>query len=386
MAKYQRTKYPGIFIYEGKKEPMYGVDFYAGGKRYREIIGPRLKDAREELEKRRKAGRSGVYVCQTQKRKATFDELVKKYRSLKEENDYFRSTQSHYLDMLVEYFKGRKLASIGVEDIQRFRKDRKEKLTQNGKPRSGASVNRELALLRHLLNVAILHKLLERNPFTEYRDHLRRIQSKEKVFLQEPKRDRSLTPEEAKKLLAASAPYLKNIIRGLIYTGLRLGDMMRLRWENVNWETGTLTFTEKKKEDKPGEKPLTPEMLAWLEEVPRSESGLIFVGPKGEPIDNPRTAWKTAKKKAGIKDLKLRDLRRSSATALMEAGVPLSAIQKHLGHTKVTTTEAYLHVREKMERAALEKLDGHFFTGPISTGQKTVRNELSEDTPVAGTA
>ena len=75
----------------------------------------------------------------------------------------------------------------------------------------------------------------------------------------------------------------------------------------------------------------------------------------------------------------------TSATILMELGTPLPVIQRHLGHSKLTMTEAYLHVKEKVQRSELEKLDGYFSPRPDSDGQKTVRNELTEETPVAGT-
>lgn len=47
MGNYERTKYPGIFKYEGKGGIVYGIDFYAGGKHHREITGPRLTAARQ---------------------------------------------------------------------------------------------------------------------------------------------------------------------------------------------------------------------------------------------------------------------------------------------------------------------------------------------------
>lgn len=53
MGQYLKTRYPGIFQYVGKNGTVYGIDYYAGGKKHREIIGPRLGDTQEKLSEKK---------------------------------------------------------------------------------------------------------------------------------------------------------------------------------------------------------------------------------------------------------------------------------------------------------------------------------------------
>jgi hypothetical protein len=126
-------------------------------------------------------------------------------------------------------------------------------------------------------------------------------------------------------------------------------------------------------------------MIDLLKSTPRGESEFIFTDAKGNPLKDVRRSFKTVLKKAAIKNFRFHDLRRSSATVLLKMGCPLTVIQKHLEHTSLEMAQRYLHMQDKMEREELEKLGG-IFDGRMFTGQKMRRSELSEDTPVAGTA
>jgi integrase len=381
MGKYEKTKYPGILRYVGAKEESYVIDFYANGKRHREKVEGGLTKAREELEKRRKAGRSGTFVSQHRMRKFTVEDLIKKYKEDKAENPYFEKTETHYLDIIEKHFQGRKLLSIKPWDISEFLKDRKAVLKSNGQSRSNASVNRELALLRHILNTAVFNEMLEVNPFDKFSREQKREQKK--VFLEEPERNRVLEPEELDKILPHCRPYLRNIILGLLYTGLRVRDLLRLKWSDIDWKKQTITFLEKKKHDKKGEKPLTQDMMNLLTTIPKSESGFIFVGDQGEPIKNPPKGFERMRKKAGILDIRMRDLRRSSASALLARGASLPAIQQHLGHTELAMTEEYLHLNLEQKRDEIKKLDGYFVPNLKLYGEKLVRNEQKNSLPIS---
>lgn len=112
MGVYEKTKYPAILRYVGAKEESYVIDFYANGKRHRRKVEGGLAKAREELEKRRKAGRLGTFVSQSRMRKFNMEDLLKRYRKDKAEYPYFEKTGTHYLDVIEKYFQGRKLLSI----------------------------------------------------------------------------------------------------------------------------------------------------------------------------------------------------------------------------------------------------------------------------------
>jgi integrase len=247
-----------------------------------------------------------------------------------------------------------------------------------------------------MLNKAVLWGWIEKSPFKRF------VEERQKIFFEEgDARERILTEAELKRLFdfldkipktkdesrkkeKPPYEYLKNIISAALLTGLRRGDILKLKWDNIDFETKTLRFWEEKK-DKWRTKPLCSPMIDLLNRIPRREKEYIFTGPDGQPVKDVKRAFRTALKKAGVKDFRFHDLRRSSASFLLKMGSPLPVIQKHLGHTSLDMTQKYAHLSDQSERMELEKLAQIF---PVSefTGQKLVRNELSEDTPVRGSA
>jgi integrase len=384
MGVYEKTRYRGILRYVGSKGEAYVIDFYANGKRHREKIEGGLTKVREEMEKRRKAGRRGTYIAQTTLNKTTMGDLIKKFTEEKKGNPYFEKTECHYVDMIGQYFEGRKLVSIKAEDFDHFLKARVEVLKKDGKTRSNASANGEVALFRHLLNKAVYYEMLEINPFDKFARERKRTNNN-KVFLDPPIRDRVLDPSELDQIFPHCRPYLQNIILGLLYTGLRVRDLLNLKWEDISWEKQSFTFIERKKSrdgiPKKVEKPLTLDYINLLNSIPRKEkgNGYIFVGNNGRPIKNPPKGFDRMRKKAGITDIRMRDLRRTSASALLDKGASLPAIQRHLGHTELAMTEKYLHMNPKQERKEIEKLNGYFVPRPASYGQKMGRNDEIDD-------
>jgi integrase len=398
MGKHIRTKYPGIFIYKGREGELYGVDFYANGKRHREIVGPRLTDAREELEKRRGAGRSGVYVSQTTKRARTFEDLAMEYEKTCGQGKYFQDTRRHYVEILKDHFRGKKIYEIDTKAIEQFENIRKDTKTKHKRERSGIAVNRELETLRVLLNKAVLWGWLEKNPFRKF------VEQSQSIFFDEGEaRDRVLTEDEVKSLFAVlegkppnreNAPYiyLRNIIAAALLTGLRRIDILCLKWEDVDWKTNTLRYWEEKKKKWRTKQLITPTIELLNSMKPKEEkteeenpTGFIFTDPNGKPLKDVKRSFKTVLKKAGIKNFRFHDLRRSSATFLLKMGCPLPVIQKHLEHTSLEMTQRYLHLQDETERAELEKLGG-LFAGKSFTGQKMGRSDDFEEMPVAATA
>ena len=75
-GKYQKTKYSRIFRYVGTKGTVYGIDYYAGGKKHREIIGSVLTEAQQELQRHRNMARSGNFLSMSGRNKVTFTDLA----------------------------------------------------------------------------------------------------------------------------------------------------------------------------------------------------------------------------------------------------------------------------------------------------------------------
>jgi len=357
MGTYIKTKYPGIFKYAGKNGESYGIDYYAAGKKHREIVGPLLTEAREKLEEKRATARSGEYQSLSSRKKITFEQLAEKYEEMQKGEPYFEKTRKYYVGIIKDFFGKRRLYQINPLDVEIYKKQRKETPTRAKKLRSEVPVNRELETLRHMFNKAVEWGMMEKNPFDKFRDRI--------LFKEDENRIRYLKEDEIKRLFAVleekpkekkkSPPeevptrkinpfYLKNIVKAALLTGLRRGDLLSLKWANVDLEKGVLFFNEQKKRSKRRIKVFNSDMIELLKSTPHGESETIFNGPDGKPLKDIKRSFRTALKKAGIKDFHFHDLRHTSASYMVMRGASLKAVQEHLGHTSLTMTQRYAHL------------------------------------------
>ena len=350
MGQYLRTHYPGIFKYVGKQGAVYGIDYYAGGKKHREIVGPLLGEARQKLEERRAIAKGGGYESVANRRKITFEQLIQKYAEIQKGEPYFERTRKYYVNILLGFFATHKLCQIAPLDIEDFKKKRKETLTQHGKERSGISVNRELETLRHIFNKAVEWGMMDKNPFNRFSNPI--------FFEEDNGRVRFLEAEEIQRLLSVSPPYLKNIIKGAILTGLRKGDLLNMKWSDVDLERGFMTYREQKKGDKFRIKELNDDMISLVMEIPKGQSDHIFCSPDGKLLKDIKRSFATALKKAGIKNFHFHDLRHTSASHLLMRGASLRSVQEHLGHSSLAMTQRYSHLSRNFQKQEVQKLNG----------------------------
>jgi integrase len=142
------------------------------------------------------------------------------------------------LNVLRDYFGSCRLRSITHGDVRQFRAVRLAKVTRTKPQRTIASVNRELSMLRRMLNVAQREGWILRNPFTAGDSLI--------SLADENKRERILTREEEIKLLGACETpqrlHLKPILICALDTGMRQGEIFFLRWREVDLENRLVTI------------------------------------------------------------------------------------------------------------------------------------------------
>jgi len=131
-----------------------------------------------------------------------------------------------------------------------------------------------------------------------------------------------------------------------------------LKKTDANVERGFLTYREQKKGGKIRIKELNDDMIALLMEMPKGPSEYIFCGPNGEPLKNVQRSFRTALKKAGIKDFHFHDLRHTSASHLLMRGASLKSVQEHLGHSSLAMTQRYSHLSRNFQKQEVQKLNG----------------------------
>ena len=145
-----------------------------------------------------------------------------------------------------------------------------------------------------------------------------------------------------------------------LLTGLRKGDLLGLKWSQVDLSRRIITFDEQKKAGKRSAKVITEDLLALLQEVPRNGGAFIFTGPTGKPLKDPKRSFKTAKRKAGITDFRFHDLRHTSGSYLMMRSGNMKVVQQHLGHSSLAMTERYAHLAPDFLKSEVGRLDGVF--------------------------
>lgn len=140
------------------------------------------------------------------------------------------------LEILRDYFGKRRLRELTHADLEKFRLARLGTPTKHGKQRSIATVNRELELLRRVLNVALSNGWIHRSPFT---------MGKRLISIGDEKpRERILTREEERLLAACMGwrAHLRPIIICALDTGMRRGELFKLVWSDVDFENKLITI------------------------------------------------------------------------------------------------------------------------------------------------
>ena len=231
------------------------------------------------------------------------------------------------------------------------------------------------ALLRAALNQAVRWGMVQRNAAAL-------------VELREPQR-RQLVPwsaTEAKAFLACVESHrLRALFVVALFTGMRRGEVLGLRWSDVDWNSrevrvegslqrinGTLKLVELKTEKSRRSIRVPDAVLEALRRHKvlqakellkagsgRSDPDLVFTTPKGTPIDprNLHRQFVAVVERSGVRRQRFHDLRHAFATLQLEAGIPARVVMERLGHTQIgTTLDIYSHVTETMQDEAAGRL------------------------------
>jgi integrase len=324
----------------GKK---WWIRYSFGGKLVRKSIGYSKGEAEQALAAVRGDIIRGEYRLRGRDERRTFGEMAGEYLEVKAEKRSLKRDRVSFRQLLPE-FQHRDLREISPQDVEAYARKRKKSVT-------GAAVNRELALLRHVLNIAIARGYLETNPARGVRR-----------FQEAPPRYKYLFSEaEMHRLIAAAAAHLRPILWLAFGTGLRKGDVLGLRWRDVDLERGVITLWMQKT-GAPLEIPVLPMLGEMLERMRAAAGGSDYVFPgqgPGSRLGDVKTAFRTALRVSGLagRGYRFHDIRRTFATMLYNRGVSLVKIQRLLGHRSVTTTERYLGVKFEETRQAVLLLD-----------------------------
>lgn len=244
-----------------------------------------------------------------------------------------------HLKPLIEHFGRKKVKVITANDVEDYKLKRLDIPTKDKRQRAIASVNRELSLLRAILNYAKSESWILRSPF-EARSFALISMSDEN------KRDRILSFAEEKRLLAVCEiplrRHLKAVIITALDTGMRKGELLSLTWKDIDFSTDSIliraTNTKTQTERIVGMTPTAKRELMLLWEL----SPKILTG-KAFGVSDVKRSFATACRLAGIEEFNFHDLRHTAITRMVAAGSPTAEIMKTSGHTQMATFQRYVN-------------------------------------------
>ena len=257
----------------------------------------------------------------------------------------YKSFKSHVRNLNL-FFGDYTLMDITPKLINEYKLKRK---TDGVKP---GSINRELATLKKAFNLALKEwEWVRENPTS-------------KVSLEEEdnKRDRWLTFEEEDRLLeVCHPPWMKEIVLFALNTGMRLGEILALRWGDVDLLRKTVVVMKSKNKDR-RTIPINEKAFDLLEtkaKVRSIKTDLVFFSQNHSMIVNCEASrfFHDTVVKAQIEDFRFHDLRHTAATRMIQAGKDLYKVQRLLGHKSPMMTQRYAHHYSESLRDAVEVLD-----------------------------
>lgn len=245
----------------------------------------------------------------------------------------------------------RPLAGIAPGMIESWQYARLQQRTRVGQRlMSKSGVNRELAMLSAFFGWAWRNDLVPVNPCERV-----------KLFPVRNRRLCPLTEEQAAALMAACTGrrrHLYPIVLMAISTGMRRGELLRLRWADVNLEAGTVWALETKNGEA-RDVPLLPSLAAYLRKARAGapDEELVFRHADGTPFRSVASSWRAACAEAGIPHAHLHDLRHTFASRLLQTGADVAVLQEIMGHKTAAMSLRYAHAFALTKRAAMDRMD-----------------------------
>ncbi len=367
--------------YKSGKEVWF-ADFIVRGKRYRPVI--EAKNKAQAVKMARKLEDDIVnrkYDLVDKYKPINLEELSERYIGFAKENkkswDRDIVSLKNILNMEID---NRRLGDLDIQEIttqhiQKYQVRRKRELDvkfeKKGiaeKERNYATINRELACLKHIMYMAIDWTFLEKNP----------VVSKSVRFYKEKRRDRILSKEEMRKLLSTSSDYTYQIICFGLNTGMRLGEILKLAWKQVDM-TNKIIHVTLTKNDVDRDVPVNDFLDEVIKTIKKDSEYLFLNSDTGKPLTTIRKSFTNSLKRAEINSFRFHDLRHTFSSYLAIGGIDEVTRAELLGHSKRTMTMTYSHSNWERKIEAVEiigKLCHVFVTQSQNDKNSSVVNNL----------
>jgi integrase len=337
----------GVF----QKNGNWWIDFYHQGKRIRRKVGPSKRVAEMALADVQVKKAKNDFLGISSPKKIQFKDFAAEYLEYSKAN---KAKSSYERDLTIINRHAMALwgdllvSKITAKNIEDYKRTRLEEVAPT-------TVNRELNTIKNLFRKAVEWRYLSQSPAAE----VRRIKTGKQPF-------RFLSSEEIETLLDACAQRHNHHFSGIVVmalnTGMRKGEILTLRWDNVDMKRGVITVASGKdghtKNYESRTLPMNRSLMEFLMNHPRRlDTPYVFSGQSGKPFSKTNYHFVRAVKRAGIPHVRFHDLRHTFASHLVMKGVDLRTVQELLGHKDLRMTMKYAHLAPDHMRKAVEVLD-----------------------------
>jgi integrase len=350
-----------------KRGKVYWYEFWFRGQRIRESSGLTNKVAAQQAEAIRKAGlaegRAGIAAPRPV---VNFGDFVRNEFLPWAENQYqaHPRTYERYREStkpLLASLEKLSLDGVSIAQVEKFKVSRSSEVMP-------ATVNRDLAVLRLILNLAIRKEYIVKNP----------VQGVE--FLDEgPGQMRIVSHQEQKKYMAAASPLLRDVATLIVETGMRPEEVFTIRKENVHLQRSYLFIPSGKTRFARRNIQLTDASMKVLKRrLAKAKGAYLFPrrGDSDQPLTTVRKAHYAALSTAAIKSpFRLYDFRHTFGSRTAMAGVDLPTLKELMGHSDISTTMRYVHPTPEHKREAVRKLEDY------NRNQVSVLSRVSREVP-----
>lgn len=336
-------------VYKRKGSAVYWFEFVFHGQRIRESTGLTNKVAAQHAEAIRRAalaeGRAGIAPPKPVVNFGLFvnNEFLPWARNQYQAHPRTYDRYQESTKPLLAFFERLNLDAVSVAQVEKFILSRSSEV-------SPATVNRDLAVLRLILNRAIRRGLLTTNPVKEVK------------FLDEgPGQMRIVSHDEQRKYMAAASPLLRDVATMIVETGQRPEEVFNTRKENVHLKLDYVFVPSGKTRFARRNVPLADATIDILKRrVAQARGAFVFPrrGDPNKPLTTVRKAHYKALREAKIKPpFRLYDLRHTFGSRSAMAGVDLPTLKELMGHADISTTMRYVHPTPQHKQEAVKKLE-----------------------------
>lgn len=298
--------------------------------------------------------KAGRYFGKEEQKERTFGEFIDRYIAIELPKNprafvKLKMQLTWWRDQLKEYF----LCHVTPSMLAGLKDKLLSEQTPRGTARSPSTANRYFAALSKAFTVGVKEwGWLKENPLL-----------KVSKFKEGKPRDRYLSKEEITRLLSvcksSKSPYLFGIALFAISTGARKGEIVNLKWKDIDFDRATATFHDTKNGENRtvslDEKTLKHLRSDRSKRIVRSE--YVFPSSDGKRPADIRTAWEKAVKEAGLEDICFHILRHTCASQLAMTGVSTLEIADVLGHKTLAMVKRYSHLSVAAQARVLNKMN-----------------------------